>query len=218
MAGEDTTGRLARLADRAGRQADQATRRVGEVETLLHQLAADVASLARLLAPPPGDDAEGTPAGAVRSWLGAQDPAGARADLTDLARWLAAVYLRYGGAALPSCWAWHPAVVEELWWLRNAHRAAYEGEDASWARVADWHDRARPGVVARVREAAGECDLSRHVTGGAALRGAPVVALAGATDRIAEHWTTTRQTPEPTPEQLTEATEHDQNQRRTSHR
>ena len=53
MAGEDTTGRLARLADRAGRQAEEATRRVGEVETLLHQLAADVASLARLLAPDP---------------------------------------------------------------------------------------------------------------------------------------------------------------------
>jgi len=217
MAGEDTTGRLARLADRAGRQAEQATRRVGEVETLLHQLAADVASLARLLDPAAGDDAEDT-AGAVRSWLGADDPAGARADLTDLAGWLATVYLRYGGAALPSCWAWHPAVVEELWWLRNAHRVAFEGEDASWARVADWHDRARPGVVARVREAAGECDLSRHGADGDRRPGAPVVALTGATDRIAEHWTTNRSTPEPTPAQITEAAQHDQTQRRTSHR
>lgn len=32
---------------------------------------------------------------------------------------------------------WHPAVVEELWWLRGAHQDAYNGRRASWRDVGD---------------------------------------------------------------------------------
>ncbi|MQA16651.1 MAG: AMP-binding protein [Pseudonocardiaceae bacterium] len=81
--------------------------------------------------------------------------------------------LAHPGTALPSCWAWHPAVVEELWWLRNAHHDAYHGRTACWRDVGDWHDRQRPGVTARIRKAIADCELSRHINGGDA-RSAPV--------------------------------------------
>ena len=92
-----------------GRDVERVARRVDNGELLLRQLAADVAGLARVLEPPPedGEDGEddGPGAAAVRSWLLCEDAAQARTDLADLMTWLAAAYLRYPGAALPSCWA-----------------------------------------------------------------------------------------------------------------
>jgi len=216
MTGADPDPRVPAL----GQAVERVARRVDNVELLVRQLAADVAGLARVLEPPPEDgEDDDTGAGAVRSWLLCEDAAQARADLADLMTWLAAVYLRYHGVALPSCWAWHPAVIEELWWLRQAHRAAFEGEGASWRDAGDWHDRQRPGVVKRIGAAIGGCDLARHAVNGD-RRGAaqPVVPLAGAADQIATAWTEHRTAPEPTPEQTHEANQHDQEQHRASHR
>ena len=202
-----------------GQAVERLARRVDNGELLVRQLAADVAALARVLQPPPEDgEDDGPGAGAVRSWLLCEDAAQARTDLADLVEWLAAVYLRYPGAALPSCWAWHPAVVEELWWLRQAHRAAYEAEGASWRDAGDWHDRQRPGVVKRIGAAIGGCDLARHAANGDRRGTARPVPLAGAADQIATTWTEHRTAPEPTPEQTHEANQHDQEQHRTSHR
>ena len=206
-----------------GQAVERVARRVDNGELLVRQLAADVAALARVLQTPPedGEDGEddGPAAGAVRSWLLCEDAAQARTDLADLVTWLGAVYLRYQHAVLPSCWAWHPAVVEELWWLRQAHRAAYEAEGASWRDAGDWHDRQRPGVVKRIGAAIGGCDLARHAVNGDRRAAAqPVAPLAGAADQIATTWTEHRTAPEPTPEQTHEANQHDQEQHRTSHR
>jgi hypothetical protein len=84
--------------------------------------------------------------------------------LGELAGWLHAVFLRYpdGVAVLPECWLWHPDVVEELLWLMCAWRAAYEGRGASVQLAGDWHDRQRPGVIRRVKTAAGSCSPERH--------------------------------------------------------
>ena len=98
----------------------------------------------------------------VRSWLLAADPEQAVTDLADLIEWLDRVYLRYPNTDLSACWLWHPHVIEELWWLRKAHAAAYHRKDGSWLRVGDWHDRQRPAVVRRVRETVAKCDLSLH--------------------------------------------------------
>ena len=215
MTGADPDPRVPAL----GQAVERVARRVDNVELLVRQLAADVAGLARVLEPPPEDgEDDDTGAGAVRSWLLSEDAAQARTDLADLMTWLAAVYLRYHGAVLPSCWAWHPAVIEELWWLRQAHRAAFEGEGASWRDAGDWHDRQRPGVVKRIRAAIGGCDLARHAVNGD-RRGAaqPVAPLAGAADQIASAWTEHRTAPEPTTEQIHEADQHDREQHRTSH-
>ncbi|MQA13475.1 MAG: hypothetical protein GEV09_04665 [Pseudonocardiaceae bacterium] len=189
-----------------GREVERLSRRHADLDALVQRLAEDIT----LLAPPPDD---GEPEG-LRSWLAADDPEQARALLADLTDWLGRVYLRYLGVALPSCWAWHPAVVEELWWLRNAHHDAYHGQSACWREVGDWHDRQRPGVTARIRKAIGDCELSRHAAGGDRRRATPDVPLSSAAERLAEHWTTHHATPQPTQQQLHEADQHDQAQLR----
>lgn len=134
----------------------------------------------------------------VPSWLMAPADAGTTADMLDeLATWLQQVLLRYSdaAAALPECWAWHPDVVEELLWLMHAWLAAYHGDSASITRVADWHDRYRPGVVRRIKHSAGTCSLENHTQPG----GPPRVPLGEACDEIAAWWGEHRDQPAPTP-------------------
>jgi len=192
-----------------GRQVERSTRRVDNVEVLVRQLAADVTALTQVVSDPDEPD-EDAAADAVRSWLLTDDAEQARADLTDLTEWLNRVYLRYPQGVLPSCWLWHPAVVEELWWLRNAHQAAYDG---AWRDVADWHDRMRPGVIKRLSAAVGDCELARHAASGDRAQALSVVVpLAGAADQIAQTWTTSTNTPPPTDDQITEAETYDRAQ------
>lgn len=112
------------------------------------------------LKPGPPEAADEAPG--VRSWLLADDPAQAENDLADLTAWLWRIYLWWPDGWLSSCWLWHPEVIEELWWLRVAHADAYHPEGGSSLRVADWHERHRPGVARRVRAVLGKCELSRH--------------------------------------------------------
>jgi len=196
-----------------GREVERATRRVAaveahaaEIDALMRRLAEHVAVLA------PDEEDEGPPG--LRSWLAAEDPAQARIDLLALTEWIGAVYLRFPDATLPSCWAWHPTVVEELWWLRGAHQDAYHGRHASWRDVGDWHDRARPGVVRRVRAIANSCELALHVTDGRAAITALAAPLATALPAVAERWSLHRDTPQPTAQQLTDADHHDRAQMR----
>ena len=199
-----------------GRELERATRRLttvealtGQLDLMLRQLAADIA----LLVPTPDETDDVTPP--VRSWLAADDPAQASADLAALIEWVHAVYVRYPGGALPSCWLWHPAVAEELWWLRHTHHGAYHSQSACWRDVADWHDRHRPGVTRRITAALGDCELSRHLPGADRHQPTAPVPLAGAAAQIAEHWTRERGTPTPTQQQLTEADQHDRAHLRT---
>ena len=132
------------------------------------------------------------------------DPALAAQVLDELAGWLGAVYLRYpdGAAHLPECWAWHPDVVEELLWLMHAWAAAYQGAQASVGLVGDWHDRQRPGVVRRIRQAAGACSFENHQVrpGWDHLTGAaPIVPGVDHVGSIAEWWATGREQPAPEP-------------------
>lgn len=196
---------------------DRTARRVARVEALLDELAADVITLAargRGAPAPPGPDqaadagtgagpAEGPAVGPqVRSWLLATDPDQARVDLSDLIGWLYRVYLRYDDAGLGSCWLWHPDVVEELWWLRQAHADAYDPEVGSWLRVADWHERHRPGVVKRLAATVKRCELSLHAQGAELDRAADAAPLAVHTDQIATAWTTDPARPVPLPSRV----------------
>ncbi|MHA6793776.1 hypothetical protein ACVGVM_09705 [Pseudonocardia bannensis] len=203
------------------RSLERSHRRLGELETLVRQLAADVTSLSRSR-PAPGDALTGAgddgrePAGG--GWLLAEDREAALTGMADLVEWVEAVYLRYPDAELPSCWLWHPAVVEELWWLRGAHAAAYEDSAGSWQRIGDWHDRFRPGVVKRLRAAVGGCELVLHAPGGEQA-GAPSLApLADAAANVADAWTTRRLLPEPSDPQLAAAEQHDRAQHRKANR
>jgi len=119
---------------------------------------------------------------------------------------------------LQSCWLWHPSVVEELLALRGLHADAYMGPNAGWRVACDWHERFRPGVVARVRSTLGGCELGRHVPGGdrhAATGRAPLTSAAGA---VAQTWTTEQSTPVPTDEQIKVAEQHDKANTRSGSR
>jgi hypothetical protein len=166
----------------------------------LHDLATTVAGLAQEvadLAYKSGETEKPAP-----SWLAPGQPldeTGATRLLTQLTRWAGRVFVRYGDAELPECWLWHPDVIEELVWLRCAWVAAYLGPMASVQRASDWHDRQRPGVVRRIRAAAGACSLREHFK----EPSEPVVPAADAAPAIAAWWAGISATmPTPTGEQL----------------
>lgn len=194
---------LARAVERQGR-------RVGDLDRLVRQLAGDLAEVAAAALAPGAD----SPA-AVRSWLLADDPERAVKDLAELIGWTWRVYLRYPDAALSACWLWHPEVIEELWWLRQAHADAFHPEAGSWQRVGEWHERQRPGVVRRVRAAVGTCELSLH-RGGPQARPAALPPLAEHADALATAWATDpiAARPEPTDDQLDQAEQYTRQQHR----
>lgn len=139
------------------------------------------------------------------TWLAAPTDSEALAALLDeLCRWLHTIFLRYpdGAAVLPECWLWHPDVVEELLWLMHAWRAAYESRGASVQLAGDWHERQRPGVVRRLRTAAGSCSRERHQTrpgwNSAPLGASPVPGAESATS-IAWWWAAARDDAPPEP-------------------
>ena len=174
---------------------------VAGVPTRMDDLARTVAQLADAIAAVPA-----RPGPTVApSWLAAPaDPQVIAGLLEELTSWLYAVFLRYpdGTAALPECWLWHPDVVEELLWLMQAWRAAYEGRGASVQLAGDWHDRQRPGVVRRVRQAAGSCSRENHQTRAGWHNqpgGATAVPSLDAAASIASWWAHGRDEPGPEP-------------------
>lgn len=174
-------------------------KQVSKLATLVHNLAAQVRG---------GDEGKKTP---PLSWLDldeSEGPAAAQTVLEELSLWLARVFLRYpdGAAALPECWWWHPDVVEELVALMRAWLAAYADGDATAARAADWHDRYRPGVVKRIRQATGNCSLEAHQADGERHQPAPAIPAGLALAPIADWWANhrTQTAPEPDPQLVAE--------------
>jgi hypothetical protein len=212
-AGDNGHPRVVALA----RELERTTRRVSELDQLVRDLADQLASFAtpdNEPSPKPGDEEVAPPA--VRAWLQTADPNAGLADLTELIDWLDQVYLAYPDAVVPACWLWHPAVVEELWWLRCAHVEAYHPKVGTWLRVGDWHDRQRPNVAARIRKAVHGCELALHTPGGRRdhQTRAP---LGSAAEQIAA-WTAdgcTATPPAPSPGQLAEAEAYDNAQHRS---
>jgi hypothetical protein len=169
--------------------------RVDHLARLVNQLADTLTALSARSGPTPAP-----------TWLMlAADAALARRMLDELVAWLGAIYLRYPDAAgcLPECWCWHPDVVEELLWLMHAWLAAYQGGTASVAAAGDWHDRQRPGVVRRIRQAAGSCSLENHITRPGWVHhnaAAPEVPGLDALLSITTWWGTRRDQPAPEPQ------------------
>ncbi|MGQ0843479.1 MAG: hypothetical protein ACT4QF_05035 [Sporichthyaceae bacterium] len=192
-------GPAAALAGLA-RETEALRRRMDDLATVRTQVAdlADVvADLAERLI------VQGGPGPGPTTWLDfpdkASDPTAPRrapAVLGDLLAWTQKVFLRYpdGATALPECWPWHPDVVEELLWLRAAWAAAYRGPSASVLQAGDWHDRCRPGVVRRIRAAAGTCSPENHRPGQSTAAASPPPHVIEA---AAAWWTTDRDAPAP---------------------
>jgi hypothetical protein len=198
------------------REVEQLRRTVDEHDALgerLDRLAGLVARLAETMAAAPGTES----AAPAPSWLDhpadpgwpveASEAAHAAEELlSTLNAWVAGIYLAYSDArSLPSCWMWHPDIVEELLWLHLAWLAAHS-PDAPSSAVGDWHDRQRPGVVRRVNGYASACSLGAHRPGGD--RHTPIPrTVTDASAMIAGWWSTGRDqpAPEPTEDQLAAA-------------
>jgi hypothetical protein len=157
--------------------------------------------LTALLAPAGKDDSS--------AWLlqVGEEPEKLAERLTDLVEWLDKVFLRYPGTELPSCWLWHPAVIEELLWLRAYHAQAY-GPQGNPTAQGMWHDQSLPRLVERIRKYLGSCSLQDHKPGGQAAKDPAAAPLAGHIGAIVESWTTTGLPPEPSDEQLEDARRH----------
>lgn len=187
--------------DALSRAVERVTRRQTTHEKQLEQLAGAVTEFAERAARRDPDQG-------VVSWMLVTDPEVALAAVTDLIEWLDRVYLQYD-TALPSCWMWHPSVVEELLWLRASHAAAYAGKRPSPLAAGDWHERQRPGVVKRIKEVVGGCELSQHRDGAPRAAGRALPApLVGAAAWVVDAWCrepAERGFPSPTELQLREA-------------
>jgi hypothetical protein len=176
------------------------SRRVDDLATSLAQIAETVIAARQ---PPAGEPAScwmDHPADPDRDPTTSRAARDAEKVLDKLAPWVAAVYLRYSDAVsgFPNCWMWHPDIVEELLWLHQAWLTAYDA-DAPPTAVGDWHDRQRPGVVARVRAYAGMCSLEAHQPGQDRATPAPTTPAADAASAVAAWWATARDQPGPTP-------------------
>lgn len=149
------------------REVEGLRRRQGELDGLsgkLRNLARVVQDLADQVKATRTPTGSGEDAG-CRSWLAAPvGPDVVRPVLDELVGWVINVFLHYpdARAVLSECWLWHPDIVEELLWLMTAWQSAYAGETATVFQAADWHDRYRPGVVKRIKTAAGTCSLEKH--------------------------------------------------------
>jgi hypothetical protein len=173
--------------------------RLTTLEHRLDELTSLLELVAGQLQPPAGAGVRGAP----WSWLTPTNTTTAVEELRTLTEWVSDVYLAYPDAVLPSCWLWHPSLVEELRWLRHTHREAYT--TGGWWAVADWHTRYRPDTATRVRTSYGRCELREHTPTGSqhiTNRSAP---LTEHTSLIATSWSQHRQLPSPTTEQLLEA-------------
>lgn len=172
------------------------------------QRLADLADLVARTAGGAGAGGDGEDDKWLPSWLLVEDPGEATARLVELAGWLDTVYLRYGDAELPACWAWHPDAVEELLILRELWFAAWRGKGRSWVAAADWHHKHRTGVRDRLQRLTA-CSLAEHRPGRAAGGPAPTAAMRSALDVIAGMWSVSRELPHPTDEQVQQARRHD---------
>ena len=108
---------LRRLVQQHDRTVRTISGRLADLEVQAGSSATTLAALTEQITELAGGGQE---LGAHRSWFATTDLAQARSSLVDLVGWLDGVYLQFPDAALPSCWLWHPSVVEELLWLRRS--------------------------------------------------------------------------------------------------
>lgn len=192
MAEQDKATALARDVERARRAVATVE---AKLDDGLGELRAMIASLGQSVAQLREQGGGGADEAQRPCWLEfPPDPHESVAALSDLAGWLGRVYRRYPGGDLPTCWAWHPWVIEELLALRAAHAAAYAPQ-AKPGLAVDWHAHQRPETAERIRHGLGTHSLDQHD----ATVGLPVP-LADAIHRIGPAWALRGvNDPQPTP-------------------
>ena len=186
---------------------DRIDQRVTNLTTRVTGLADKIAELGRRGRPAgggAGGDGEEQPP--LPSWLLVEDDSAAVGMLDELVGWVDAVYLRFEGAALPSCWLRHLDLVEELVALRGGWVDAYEGPKRSWKAVGDWLDR-RPRVVQRLADLE-VCEVEEHQPGHKRDRPVPKAPLRSQIEPTVHAWALTKSLPPVTQEELDQAMRH----------
>jgi hypothetical protein len=185
-------GAVDRMTKRQAAHGDQIRDLAGHVTDLFERVKTGPAGA--------GDDTPGV------CWLTATDAPEAYRALADLVEWIEAVYRWYPDGDLPSCWLWHPWVVEELLALRAAHASAYKPK-APPREALDWHDKHRPNVAARIDKVLGSHSLELHdrpMLPDGVPASDPITV-----SRVVPEWTDHKRVPEPTPGELTDATDYE---------
>lgn len=176
-------------------------RRLDNVEQRLDKMVQNLDKVARAVNRKTGDE----PPEPLAGWFLQKDPDAALTRARELADWIEAVWLHYPKSSLPPCWAWHPAVVEELLVAFETWREAYITRPA-WSAASDWHEKTRPGVARRLGDAeVANCDLKHHQEGGTRADSPPAAPLRSALDLVAPMWAVSREAPYPTVQDLNEA-------------
>lgn len=191
-----------RLMDRVARLAGDVQQQGGQQQALARTVTALSEAVAQLV----GDDQDDAGGARPLGWWQAIDPAAAQQSLTELTRWLDAVWCQWrdGDDVLSACWPWHWPAVVELWATYQAWTWANK-PDKVMART-EWLDRIRPRTVERLRHLIGNCTPARHVTeqdGGPPLvyrRSGKAHAAAGALSDVAAAYANGTALPYPSPE------------------
>lgn len=99
-----------------------------------------------------------------RDWLAVQDVETARLWLKELQEWMSGTYRWLPQSVeLPPCWAWHPALVQELLAISSTRVQAYE---VGGSTVSDFLTRWWPTFLERLRtEIVGRCGPQVHREG-----------------------------------------------------
>jgi hypothetical protein len=113
---------LRRVVDRHDRTLRTVAGRVTDLDAQTRSSAATLADLCEQIADLVGGE-QGS--AAHRSWFATTDSRQAQSRLVELVQWLDRVYFQFPDAVLPSCWIWHPSVVEELLWLQRSWTEAF---------------------------------------------------------------------------------------------
>lgn len=160
--GQEITGLRDQLAARDAEIRD--LRGLGGAVGKLSQTVQAAAVLPAMAAREAADE-EGTVPAGVWSWASATRVE--RADrIREVGDWLFLVIRpRYPirTAGILACWAWHPAVQEELSWLYGCWLDVYASQTGTYTAAGDWHDRWLDGVLRRFKADSefGECE-QRH--------------------------------------------------------
>ncbi|NJC70843.1 hypothetical protein HC031_14115 [Planosporangium thailandense] len=170
---------LARDVEQLRREVDQHRAdidRARETGDTAHRVLADLVDRVAAVAddrPVGADNTEDGQHAGVESWLVSPRPEA----LQELVEWMDQVLIHYPGTvdALGQCWSLHAWIVEELLALRAAWSEAYQGDRAGGTKAVDWHERHRPGVIARITQGTAGCSVEAHQPGGRLDRPIPPV-------------------------------------------
>ena len=120
------------------------------------------------------------------------------------------MYLRYPDAFLPSCWLWHPPLIEELRWLRATHREAYHPNAAPGRTSGTGTTATAPASPAASGPRTDPASYANTPNDGHQRLPAPQVPLTDAVELTARAWTSMPDTPLiPTELQVRRAEQHD---------